>query len=264
MKKDTNTARMPVVFVGHGSPMNAIEDNAVTRTWQKLGKDISKPRAILVVSAHWETDGTQVFVDPEPETIHDFYGFPQELNSFQYPSPGEPQIAREVVAMLSSVGAIGTEDWGLDHGAWSVLCRMYPGADVPVFQVSLDRNLSLKEHYQIGRLLSPLREKGVLILGSGNIVHNLGEMDPRINAEPASWAIEFDARIKQFLLERNSAGLIHLEQMKLPLLHSALPTLEHYLPLLYVAGASQEEDTLRFPVEAFHYSSLSMRSILFR
>jgi 4,5-DOPA dioxygenase extradiol len=253
----------PALFVGHGSPLNAIENNAFTRSLKRLGWRLPRPKAILAVSAHWETAGTKVFVDSKPKTIHDFRGFPKVLSEFSYDAPGAPRIARRVVEMLSSVGAVATTDWGLDHGTWSVLKHMYPKADVPVFQLSLDRGLLFDEHYRIGTMLSPLREKGVMILGLGNIVHNLDAYDPKPAAKPFDWAVEFDRKIKHFLLKRDVYGLIDLDQMDPDLVRRAMPTEEHYLPLLYVVGVSRKTDKLSFPYQGFQNASMSMRSVLF-
>jgi len=254
---------MPVLFVGHGSPMNALEDNAFTKSLQKLAAQLPRPKAILSVSAHWETNGTKVVVHSQPKTIHDFFGFPQELNTFSYPAPGAPDIARRAVKLLSKLKAIDTEDWGLDHGTWSVLCHIYPKADVPVFQVSLDRELTLAEHFVVGKMLSILREEGVMILGSGNIVHNLDLYVQRANAKPYEWAEDFDLKIKGLLVTKNSAGLIGIDKLAPDLVSYAVPTREHYLPLLYVVGASRETDVVSFPFEGIQNSSISMRTVLY-
>jgi 4,5-DOPA dioxygenase extradiol len=254
---------MPALFVGHGSPMNAIEDNAFTKSLERLSGRILRPKAILSVSAHWETNGIKVCAHPQPKTIHDFFGFPQELNEFLYPVAGAPESARQAVKLLSSWKAIETEDWGLDHGTWSVLCHLYPKADVPVFQVSLDRALSLNEHYEIGKLLAILRSEGVMILGSGNIVHNLDLYVQRVDAKPYAWAEDFDQKVKELLIARDSKGLIGISQLVPDLVSYAVPTWEHYLPLLYVVGASLETETASFPFEGLQNASISMRSVLF-
>jgi 4,5-DOPA dioxygenase extradiol len=254
---------MPALFVGHGSPMNALEDNGFTKSLKRLAGQLPRPKAILSVSAHWETNGIKVCAHPQPKTIHDFFGFPQELNEFLYPVAGAPESARQVVKLLSSWKAIETEDWGLDHGTWSVLCHLYPKADVPVFQVSLDRELSFKEHFEVGKRLAVLRSEGVMILGSGNIVHNLELYVQRVDAKPYAWAVDFDQTIKELLTARNSADLIGISQLVPDLVPYAVPTWEHYLPLLYVIGASRENDSLSFPFEGLQNASISMRSVLF-
>ena len=252
--------RLPVVFLGHGSPMNAIEDNAYARSWEALGHALPHPQAILVVSAHWMTKGsTLVAVNAKPETIHDFYGFPRELFAVQYPAPGAPEMAQEVVSLLASHHAQGDDTWGLDHGAWSVLRSLYPGADVPVFQLSVDMTAPLSEHIAIGAALKDLRHRGVLILGSGNIVHNLRAM--RYGARPYDWAEEFDALVAQKLEERDFAALADRESLG-KLLTMAHPSIDHYLPALTVAGASDEKDKLIFMNSSIDIASVSMRSFI--
>jgi 4,5-DOPA dioxygenase extradiol len=254
---------MPALFVGHGSPMNALEDNLFTKSLEKIAGQIPKPRAILSVSAHWETNGTKVCSHPQPKTIHDFFGFPKELNEFSYPAPGAPEVARQAVKLLSPLKAIETEDWGLDHGTWSVLCHLYSKADVPVFQVSLDRELMLNEHFKIGKLLAILRSQGVMILGSGNIVHNLELYVQQDNAKPYAWAEDFDLKVKELLIARDAVGLTEISKLAPDLVSYAVPTWEHYLPLLYVVGASLENDTVSFLFEGLQNASISMRSVLF-
>lgn len=255
---------MPVLFVGHGSPMNALGDNAFTQSLRALGKKLPRPEAVCCVSAHWETPGTQVLAHDVLEVIHDFYGFPEALNEFSYPAPGAPSWARATVKLLAGVQAIESADWGLDHGSWSVLTHLYPKADVPVFQVSLDQGQTLNGHYAIGKMLAPLRKQGVLILGSGNIVHNLGFYDLRVNAPAYDWAVDFDAEIKKALLARDIKTLSAPARIDPGLARLALPTPEHYLPLLYIAGASRSEDRLSFPFEGIQNASMSMRAVLFQ
>jgi 4,5-DOPA dioxygenase extradiol len=262
-KSSREQKEMPALFVGHGSPMNALEENPYTISLERLAARIPRPRAILSVSAHWETNGTKVCVHPQPKTIHDFFGFPQELNEFLYPAPGAPEFARQVVKLLSPFKAIETEDWGLDHGTWSVLCHLYPKADVPVFQVSLDRELALNEHFEIGKLLAPIRSEGVMILGSGNIVHNLDLYVQRANAKPYAWAEDFDHKVKELLVARDSLGLIGISRIVPDLVSYAVPTWEHYLPLLYVVGASSDTDTVSFPYEGLQNASISMRTVIY-
>ena len=221
--------RMPLVFLGHGSPMNAIEDTSFSRAWSTLGRTLPRPKAILVVSAHWMTRGTTlVDVSAMPRTIHDFYGFPDKLFAQQYDAPGDPELAREVVSLLASHHAEGNETWGLDHGAWTVLKFLYPDADVPVFQVSIDMTKGLAYQLEIGQTLSELRDRGVLILGSGNIVHNLGALNWRPNSKPHDFALEFDALFTEKLAERDFAALADRSGLG-HLLTAAHPTVDHYL-----------------------------------
>ena len=256
-------SQMPALFVGHGSPMNALENNDFTRALRKLGRELARPEAILAVSAHWETAGIKVLGQSYPGTIHDFYGFPKELYAMSYPASGAPSTARLAVKAMAKMKAEITEDWGLDHGTWSVLHHLYPKADVPVFQVSLDRGLSFREHYETGRMLSALRREGVMILGSGNIVHNLGLYDPSPDAKPFDWAVEFDEKIKKLLLGRDIDGLINVQKFGARLVGQVMPTVEHYVPLLYVLGAGYEEDGLSFPYEGIWNACMSMRAVLY-
>lgn len=261
--KDRLTAsdRMPLVFLGHGSPMNAIEDNAYSRSWEALGQALPRPQAILVVSAHWMTNGTTlVDVSNMPRTIHDFYGFPPELHAAQYPAHGDPTLAKEVVSLLASHHAQGDDTWGLDHGAWSVLARLYPQADVPVFQLSIDMSKDLDWHLNIGKDLADLRRKGVLILGSGNVVHNLRAM--RWGGRPYDWAQEFDAFFAAKLLARDLAPLADRQGMG-NLFRMAQPTPDHYLPALTIAGLADDKDQLTFMNSSIDIASVSMRSFIF-
>jgi Uncharacterized conserved protein len=253
--------RMPVVFLGHGSPMNALEDNEYSRSWSALGNALPHPQAILVVSAHWMTRGsTLVDISRMPKTIHDFYGFPEELFAQQYPAPGAPDVAKEVVSLLSSHHAEGDDTWGLDHGAWSVLKFLYPGADVPVFQLSIDMTKDLPHHLEIGEALKELRNRGVLILGSGNIVHNLRAM--RWGGKPYDWAEEFDTLFADRLQMRDHAMLSDREGLG-TLLKMAHPSLDHYLPALTIAGASDKDDHLLFMNDSIDIASISMRSFVY-
>lgn len=255
------SARMPLVFLGHGSPMNILEDNAYTRAWSELGQALPRPKAILVVSAHWMTKGsTLVDVSAAPRTIHDFYGFPEPLYEMEYPAPGDPQLAREVVSLLASHHAEEDEQWGLDHGAWAVLKYLYPEADVPVFQLSIDMTKDLDWHLEIGKTLSQLRDRGVLILASGNVVHNLRAM--RFGAKPQDFAIEFDQLFKNSLLERDFGALTNRSSLG-SLLRMAHPTVDHYLPALTVAGASDASDTLTFMTDNIDLGTVSMRSFVY-
>ena len=255
------SARMPVVFLGHGSPMNALEDTPYSRAWTDLGQKLPRPQAILVVSAHWMTRGTTlVDVSALPRTIHDFYGFPEALYEMTYPAPGAPQLAQEVVTLLASHHGAGDETWGLDHGAWTVLNFLFPRHDVPVFQVSIDVTRGLDYQLEIGRTLSALRDKGVLILGSGNVVHNLRAM--RMGGKPLDFATEFDALFAKRLAARDFAALADRPGWG-SLLAMAHPTLDHYLPALTIAGASDHGDDLSFMTDAIELGAIAMRSFVF-
>ena len=255
------SARMPLVFLGHGSPMNAIEDNQYHRAWSELGQVLPRPAAILVVSAHWMTQGTTlVDVSALPRTIHDFYGFPPELFAQRYPAHGQPELAREVVSLLKSHHAEEDDTWGLDHGAWSVLNSLYPDADVPVFQVSIDMTGGLANQIEIGQALSDLRDRGVLILGSGNVVHNLRAL--RMNGKPQDFALEFDALFADRLAARDFATLTDRPGLG-ALLHMAHPSIDHYLPALTIAGASTDRDELIFMTDSIDLGSVSMRSFVY-
>lgn len=249
--------KMPLVFVGHGNPMNAIEDNEFSRTWTQLGHELPRPRAILCVSAHWETDGTCVTSAQMPETIHDFSGFPAELNHMQYPAPGFPALARKVMDSTRYARIRHDRSWGLDHGAWSVLCRMYPRADIPVVQLSIDAGAPPYFHYELGRELAPLRKQGVLIMGSGNMVHNLGVM--AWQDEGFEWAVECDAAMAELIEAGDHDSLVEFEG--LPHARLAIPTEEHYLPLLYVLGAMDPGEGASFFNDRVTLGSISMRGL---
>ena len=253
----------PALFAGHGSPLNAIQDNGFTRSLKLLGEKLPALEAILVLSAHWETDRTQVLGQEWPETIHDFYGFSKELYEISYPAPGAPAAARLAVDALADIKAEVTQKWGFDHGTWSVLRHLKPLAEVPVFQVSLNRQFTFREHFEAGKLLAPLRSRGIMILGSGNIVHNLSLYDPDDNAAPFGWAAAFDMRIKEMLFERHFGSIIDLENAGDRQTRLSIPTFEHFVPLLYVLGASHEKDNLSFPFEGIQNASMSMRTVLF-
>lgn len=254
--------RMPVVFLGHGSPMNALEDTPSGRAWAALGQSLPRPQAILVVSAHWMTQGsTLVDISAHPRVIHDFYGFPEPLYQMDYPAPGAPDLARETAAILASHHAETDDRWGLDHGAWVVLRAMYPEANLPVYQVSVDMSRGLAHQLEIGRSLAQLRDRGVLILGSGNIVHNLRAMQP--GGAPLDFAQEFDSRFAAHLEGREMAALAD-EAAWGSLLHAAHPSVDHYLPALTVAGAAAPEDDLSFMTQSIDLGSVSMRSFIFQ
>jgi 4,5-DOPA dioxygenase extradiol len=255
-----STARMPTIFVGHGNPMHAIDDNEYSRSWRRLGDELPPPRAILCVSAHWMTRGaTLVHVGRRPRTIHDFGGFPPRLFAQQYPAPGAPDIAQAAIELLRSNHAAPDEEWGLDHGAWSVLIRMFPKADVPVFQLSLDLSRSPAAHLALARELKALREKGVLIIGSGNLVHNLMAIAP--GAPPYDWAQEFDTKIAQAIDERDFVTVAEAGAGG-RLARLSHPTPEHFLPVLYTLGVADEKDELSFFNASFDMASLSMRSFV--
>jgi 4,5-DOPA dioxygenase extradiol len=250
-----------VLFVGHGSPMNAISDNEWSRGFRALGDRLPRPRAILAVSAHWYLPDTLLTGEPTPRTIHDFWGFPRELHELRYPAPGEPALARRVAGLL---GGDTVADWGLDHGTWSVLVHTHPAADVPVVQLSIDERLPAERHLAIGRALAPLRDEGVLVMASGNIVHNLrhalSSADRGLTAPPA-WATDFDAAVAG-ALERHDLAFL-AAALTGPQGSRAHPTPEHYLPLLYAAGAAGDAGPVRFPLTGFDLGSLSMRAVLF-
>lgn len=262
-QKPKNAERMPVLFIGHGSPMNAIEINEFTECLQKLGKRIPTPKAILCISAHWLTEGTWVTHMPHPKTIHDFYGFPQALFDVDYPAPGSPEVA-ELVSATIEKPAVHPDDetWGLDHGTWSVLRHLYPKADIPVVQLSIYFEQSGEYHYRVGQQLKSLRDQGILIVGSGNVVHNLPKIAWGKDPKPYPWAIEFDAWIKEKLIARDFQALttqyIHSEAGQL-----SVPTPDHYYPLLYTLGAVNDEDKLSFLYEGIQNSSISMRTLSF-
>lgn len=257
---------MPVLFVGHGSPMNVIEDNCWSRGFAVLGKMVPKPAAILAISAHWFVDGTYLTAETHPKTIHDFSGFPRALYEIEYPAQGQPDLAARVRAMLGDGRAELRTDWGLDHGTWSVLHWMYPEADIPVIQLSIDRRLDVKKHYELARSLADVRGEGVLILGSGNVVHHLGDAFRRMrtgSTETPAWASRFDEAVKQALSQHDTNKLLSLwpdsDDGKM-----AHPTPDHWLPLVYAYGAADKHDSVRFPIEGFDWGSLSMRSVVLK
>jgi 4,5-DOPA dioxygenase extradiol len=255
---------MPVLFVGHGSPINAIEDNAWSRGFRALGEMLPHPKAILCVSAHWFVPGVFLTGNERPETIHDFGGFPDELYEMQYPAPGDVGLAQRVVGLLGEERASVRLDWGLDHGAWTVLHYLRPEADCPVVQLSIDQRLPPAGHVEIGRALAPLRDEGVLVMGSGNITHNLyyamTHFRPGHSATP-DWASRFDADVAQAIEQHDAdflARAVETEDGKM-----SHPTLDHYLPLLYAVGAADERDPVSFPIAGFDLGSLSMRAVVF-
>jgi 4,5-DOPA dioxygenase extradiol len=252
---------LPAIFFGHGNPMNALATNAFTREWRRIGARVGKPRAILAVSAHWYVPETALTAMKEPRTIHDFGGFPQELYQVRYPAPGSPELAERVREILAPVEVAMDESWGLDHGTWSVLKHAYPDADVPIVQLSIDERRPPAFHLELGRKLAPLRSEGVLIVGSGNIVHNLHAYAwGRHMPEPYDWAVRFESRVRSLLDSGEVGPLVEYESLGKDALLS-IPTPDHYLPLLYVVGTRGDEDVVTFPVEGVDGGSISMLSV---
>jgi len=252
---------MPVLFIGHGSPMNTLEDNRCTRVWRELGRSLPRPRAILAISAHWYVNATAVTAMALPKTIHDFGGFPQALFDYQYPAPGDPELAARVQSLLSPLKVAADQDWGLDHGTWSVLAHLFPQADIPVVQLSIDATQTNQFHYQLGNMLAALRDEGVLIFGSGNLVHNLRTIRWTNNAPPYPWATRIERDLKKKLTQHDHQALVDYTSLD-PDILLAVPTPEHYLPLLHVIGAQRPGDEVRFPLEGIELGSLSMLSFI--
>jgi len=252
------TARMPVLFIGHGNPMNVLEDNEFARAWIEAGRALPQPRAILCVSAHWVTRGTLVTAMDRPRTIHDFYGFPPEMYEIRYNAPGSPDLAEQVRRAIKNTEVRPDLEWGLDHGTWTVLARMFPKADVPVIQMSLDAGLEPQKHYEIARQLRELREEGVLILGSGNIVHNLRLA--RLGDEAYDWALEFDRRIADWITRNEHDPIVHFEKGD-QAAALAINSAEHYVPLLYSLALREESDPVAFFADKLTGGSISMRSL---
>jgi 4,5-DOPA dioxygenase extradiol len=291
-----STARMPAVFFGHGSPMNALEQNRYTDAWRRIGASLPKPKAILCVSAHWMTHGTAVTAMDKPRTIHDFGGFPQALFEVQYPAPGNPLLAARVRELLAPVKVQQDQSWGLDHGTWSVLAHLFPDANVPVVQLSLDTNQPPRYHYELGAHLAPLRDEGVLIIGSGNVVHNLGRIQWGEDAKPYDWATRFNETVRAHLAAREHQALIDYASFgetanatslsrgprldpigetanatslsRGPRLDPigddarlSVPTPEHYLPLLYILAQQSRGEALSLPVDGIEYGSIGMLTV---
>jgi 4,5-DOPA dioxygenase extradiol len=257
------TPRMPVLFVGHGSPMNAIEENEFVEGWRNLGKTIPRPKAILCISAHWETKGTYVTSVQKPETIHDFGGFPKALYEVQYPAPGSPELAQETKRAITTIVVGLDEKWGLDHGAWSVIRRIYPEADIPVIEMSLDYSQGPQYHYELGKQLASLRNKGVLIIGSGNLVHNLRMVAWDKMNEPEygfDWAIQANDKFKQLIQSGNHKDLINYNTLGREV-QLAIPTPDHYLPLLYTLALKAENEPVLFFNDKPVMGSLTMTSV---
>ncbi|MBC5810856.1 MAG: 4,5-DOPA dioxygenase extradiol [Candidatus Eremiobacteraeota bacterium] len=253
---------MPAIFFGHGNPMNALLNNRYTEAWRALGTSLPRPRAILMISAHWYVPGTAVTAMARPRTIHDFGGFPAELYRYDYPAPGDRALAGRVRELLAPLDvALDEREWGLDHGTWSVLCHAYPDADVPVVQLSIDETQAPRVHYELGRRLAPLRDEGVLLAGSGNLVHNLHTFAWGAHpVEPFDWAVRFEAQARRCLESGDQEPLVDYESLGRDALLSA-PTPDHYLPLLYVIGARRPDDVVSFPVEGVDGGSISMLSV---
>ena len=252
--------RLPAIFFGHGNPMNALADNEWTRAWTAIGQSIPRPKAILCISAHWYLPGTAVTAMAQPRTIHDFGGFPRELFAYDYPAPGSPELAQRVQSLLR-VPTVLDADWGLDHGKWSVLCHVFPHADVPVVQLSIDETQPAAFHHEIGRRLAPLRDEGVLVIGSGNLVHNLHAYAwGRHGVEPFDWAVRFESRARELMIAGDHDPLVAYESLGRDAMLSA-PTPDHYLPLLYVLGARASGEPVAFPVEGVDGGSVSMLTV---
>ena len=253
--------RMPAIFFGHGNPMNALLSNSYTEAWSRIGLETPKPKAVLAISAHWFVAETGVTISTAPRTIHDFGGFPRELFQVQYPAPGDPVLARRVQKLLAPIEVKLDDSWGLDHGTWSVLKHVYPQADIPVVQLSIDETQPAAFHFEIGQRLAPLREEGVLIVGSGNLVHNLHTYAwGRHMPDPYDWATRFETAAREMIVAGEYKPLIEYEALGRDAMLS-IPTPDHYLPLLYVVAARQQAEKIGFPVEGIDGGSISMLSV---
>jgi 4,5-DOPA dioxygenase extradiol len=252
---------MPAIFFGHGNPMNAVSKNFYTDSWAAIGNSIPRPKAILCVSAHWYLPGTAVTAMSSPRTIHDFGGFPRELYQVEYPAPGSPELSKRVQELLAPLPVHLDQDWGLDHGTWSVLCHVFPHADVPVVQLSIDETRPAQFHYELAKLLAPLRDEGVLIIGSGNLIHNLHTYAwGKHEVGPFDWAVRFERLARELLLKGDNAPLVQYELLGRDALLAA-PTPDHYLPLLYVIALRRDGEAVSFPVEGFDGGSISMLTV---
>lgn len=252
---------MPAIFFGHGNPMNALLHNPYTDGWATIGKSILRPKAVLCISAHWYLPGIAVTALRAPRTIHDFGGFPRELYQVQYPAPGSPELAAHVKDLLSPLAVQLDQSWGLDHGTWSVLCHVFPQADIPVVQLRIDETRPPEFHYELGKHLAPLRDEGILIIGSGNIVHNLHAYAwGRHEVEPFDWALRFEKLARELLLSGDDGPLVGYESLGRDALLAA-PTPDHYLPLLYIIGLRRPGEQVTFPVEGFDGGSISMLTV---
>ena len=256
-----NAGLIPAIFFGHGNPMNAVTSNTWTEGWRRIGEQVTRPKAILSISAHWYAPGTGVTVSTAPRTIHDFGGFPAELYRVRYPAPGDPVLASRVQGLLAPLDVALDDSGGLDHGTWSVLKHAWPAADVPVVQLSIDESRPAAFHFDVGRRLAPLRDEGVLIIGSGNLVHNLHAYAwGRHARDPYDWAVRFESAARDFMLAGDFEPLVNYEALGKDALLS-IPTPDHYLPLLYVLGCRQQGDGIGFPVEGVDGGSISMLSV---
>jgi len=252
---------MPTVFFGHGNPMNALSKNVFTEGWASIGRSLPRPTAVLAVSAHWYIPACAVTVSPAPRTIHDFGGFPRELYQVKYPAPGSPELARRVRDLLAPVSVELDESWGLDHGTWAVLTHVFPMADIPVVQLSIDQRQPPSFHYEMGKRLVPLREEGVLVIGSGNIVHNLHAYAwGKREVQPFDWAVRFEKHAQELLLKGDDAQLIAYESFGSDAMLS-VPTPDHYLPLLYLLGLREKKEQISFPVQGVDGGSISMLAV---
>jgi 4,5-DOPA dioxygenase extradiol len=252
---------MPTIFFGHGNPMNALSNNSYTQGWASFGQSIPRPKAVLSVSAHWYISGCEVTAAKAPRTIHDFGGFPRELYQIEYPAPGSPELARRVQDLLAPVSIEPSESWGLDHGTWAVLIHVFPKADIPIIQLSIDGTQPPSFHYEMGKRLAPLREEGVLIIGSGNIVHNLHAYAwGRRDVQPYDWALRFEKQARQFLTHNEDGPLVSYKALGLDA-NLSIPTPDHYLPLLYVLGLRREGEKVHFPVQGVDGGSVSMLAV---
>ncbi|MFW9947999.1 MAG: 4,5-DOPA dioxygenase extradiol [Candidatus Odinarchaeota archaeon] len=265
MKETKNkTEKMPILFIGHGSPMNIISDNEFTRSLKMLGKILPTPKAILVISAHWLTSGTKVLCNEQPRTIYDFYGFPEQLYKLLYPSFGSPELAGRISRKLTAYNVKCDYMWGYDHASWAILKHIYPKANIPMIELSLDyvfndwRIKPIEYHYRMAQNLAFLRREGVLIIGSGNIVHNLRMIDYDVNAPIMEWAKELDAVVKENIIDKNYDVLVHIEKLGANA-RIGIPTWDHYLPMIYIIGLQEAEDSVKFVHEGFQHGSISMR-----
>ncbi|MFZ1130650.1 MAG: 4,5-DOPA dioxygenase extradiol [Terriglobales bacterium] len=252
---------LPAIFLGHGNPMNALQDNRYTTGWRQIGKRLPRPKAILSISAHWYVPATGVTISTSPRTIHDFGGFPQELYQVQYPAPGDPDLARRVREILKPLDVRLDDTWGLDHGTWSVLKHVYPHADVPVVQLSIDETQPASFHFEVGKRLASLRGEGILIVGSGNLVHNLHAYAwGRLMPDPYDWAILFEQQAKEIMRAGEYKLLIDYESLG-PEAMLSVPTPDHYLPMLYVVATTQAAEAISFPIEGVDGGSISMLAV---
>ncbi|XBS69297.1 4,5-DOPA dioxygenase extradiol [Acerihabitans sp. KWT182] len=253
--------RMPALFLGHGSPMNVLEDNRYTQVWEQLGQTLPRPRAIVAISAHWYTRGTAVTAMENPRTIHDFGGFPQALFDIRYPAPGSPALAKSLQELLSPVEVTADQSWGFDHGSWGVVKKMYPLADIPMIQLSIDGTKPADYHYGLGRQLSALRDRGVMLIASGNVVHNLRMIDWQGTAAPYAWAESFNQFVRDNIAWQGEGQHPLVDYMRHEGAALSNPTPDHYLPLLYILGSWDGKEPISIPVDGIEMASLSMLSV---